>query len=366
MIERIKNMNIRGILKTVGILLLCTVVIITTAEVTHAWISRKWSTVISEDNIVIEANNALAFKLSDHDLGAQDQLNLALLLGVSSFVLRPVSNASGESEDFFTLYREQEPFRFVHVTTQSYWKQAGIDNGYIEGSFFILSGNLSDSTRSRYLYLNPESILEVFDEDQKAASAIRISMTVGNPAQNPTTFLFTKEGVTRNNPDGFSYTAVNNAKTVVGENTTWVMNGCPYYEGATETRTTEFGGANVVVPLIRNPEQFPDRYGYVMTTDPNDPDNLVYYSENGVNFIDPDTCLYKFSGDSSVQITLRVWLEGEDPYCVEEIAGKRLKLIISFGSATCSSNPNDAVEIGGKLVYPVIKSYEEETTAVNP
>ena len=375
MIERIKNSKKLKILVNVGTALLLVMALIAGTGMTYSWISRKSSTKFATDNMVIEANNSLAFKLTDTDNSAMNAMNLADLLGVENFILKPVSNLTGESPDFFWLNKTGDRPIFQHISSPdpsvaSLWANEGKTYGYIEGTFVIVCNDLREGEQ-RFVYLDPESFVDIATDEstdrEPAASALRVSLTVAGQ-----TWIFSKEGTTRTYIDGngmhqpYVYRAINNAsyeKTV--EDTTqtiYGIHGCPYFTDDTNVeRTTVFVKDNqsfdVSLPLTKTVNSFADFTGYVMDGD--DP----YADADGNNYIDPNLCLFKFDAQSSRGVTLRIWLEGEDALCEDPIAGTRLQLLLSFVSVTVSTTSSD-IQVGDQLIQNVYAVVDR--TEVNP
>ena len=124
--------------------------------VSFAWLRRNWTPYVEENGIKVSTSGSLAFKLVDYDdANVGMSINSILKLG-ENFVLKPVSNVSGRSEDFFVRNADEGvgKEKYEHLNVQDYVKltndtlssktysQMGIENGYIEREMIRINGKI--------------------------------------------------------------------------------------------------------------------------------------------------------------------------------------------------------------------------------
>lgn len=331
-----KNSRIKRL--AAGIMVLLSVSV-TLVSVSYSWIRRQWTPSVSGQNLRIEASGALAFKL---DGNVTNTVTLTDGLG-SGFVLRPVSNSSGKSEDFFSLDRsDNDEFKYAyeHITrdpNSTNWKSAASKYGYIETSFYILYGDGSDSSTSgssdgrvKFVYLDTAELKNSMENTLNAAQAARVSVSV-EKASKDVTYIF-------GNAENDNAFAITDEK----EGDTWIADGVRYY----------VPGSDYVVS--REVSEGVSLYKDVRVEDMKSY-NGGFTSLDGMEgtYVDPSRCLFEMqSRTANKKVTVRVWLEGCDPICSDDIAGLQLDLLMSFAAADCSAVP---VKAGEKEYYRVIE-----------
>lgn len=340
-----KSKSHNALLSNVLTVALVILLIAAVTQSTYSWISRKWSASVSQQRIRIEANNSIAFKLDDNSTDVTNGADLAKLIGgISTFVLKPVSNCTGRSDNFFKLDRTLNNEQFLHIEIQgeseSMWTTAGVENGYIESKIYIVgSGSAQDNT-TKYVFLNPASHIANASSESglDAAAAIRVSLTYAGLSNTQTTIVFSRDGVNRVDSDGskYSYRAISNAQNA---DKTYIFNGFGYYNESRTARANYREVDGQAYPLTQEVDvtEFSDYTGFVYDG------GEKYKDADGANYINADKCLFALPADQTKAVTIRVWLEGEDELCTEDIAGLEIDLLVSFDAITCVSTP---VEIG--------------------
>lgn len=335
------------IVEIVALILLLTLTVLQTS---YSWISRKWEATVSRQQIRIEAYNSIAFKLEDGSSATMKEADLLeLIQGTTNFVLRPVSNCTGGSEDFFKLERKdltKSGWQFVHITDpQKNWQATGSQNGYIETKIFIVgsdtvgsgSTQVDTSNRQRYVFLNPISHIEDYDDEKEypnsAADAIRVSLSYTDEYGQHTVIL-SKQGEERGN----SYKAISNVHLNPNDSdSAYLFDGCPYFTDNEMDRVNAKEDANGTLQTLTTDvdvQKITDYTGFVYD------ESGEKYIEDGYSYVDVDRCLFALplTENGQVALTIRVWLEGEDENCTDGengIAGRMIDLLLSFNAVTC-------------------------------
>ena len=317
-------------LKVIRPIALALVLVFLLSCATYAWMKRDWTPSIYQDNVKIVAGSSLTFLFNDQ---TQEEIRLNELIGKNDFTYKSVSNATGKSEDFFGLeystrgYLEDTlkklrlgPSSDSNQSLEMQYTQLGIENGYIDITFHIQSASTEEggSMFDQTIYLHKDShiaaatsyyengIKKEYPADQvalneQAAKAIRVSISTYK--------------------DDGSYD-----KTTIFTNDTEVHTGI----------TSHFDSQYKLNDYVAHGAKLYDKNGEPATT--------VNHSVDGSNIsfslkeVSPAT---KLDNASSVPlltikpgerraITVRIWLEGEDPLCKDEIAGSALDILIKF------------------------------------
>ncbi len=301
---------------------------------TYSWIRRTWVSSVYEEKIKIEANGSLAFKLKSDDDVARDSLSILNILNYKDFVFKPVSNFSGKSDDFFTVDRTTENTeKYLHLMPpngrieSSAYQELGKNYGYIEFRFLLVgdeervnenneNGNEEIKRQyTKYVFLDAGSFFDAYDPDAlqvNPADALRVSISV--VGDNNHTYLFKK-------PDaqgGMLHTAVNNAKDTSDTGTVvWKANGANFRnEDHEEATTFTYGGETLDIVKTCDALSLDQYDGGI-------------YKKDGKFYITPGKCLGWFSPGGQMWVSVRIWLEGTDPVCKDDIAGQRLKLYLN-------------------------------------
>lgn len=337
------------------------------ATTSYAWIKRQWTPSVYGDGIRIEAGSALAFRMNSEGAKAQTSVSLTGELG-ADFVLSPVSNCSGESRDFFTLDRSAESqadYRYRHVEqvgsagTRDGWTKAGIKNGYIEISFSVLGRDdkADDGLNNylKYVYLDGGSYLRssAGQGGIDCAEAIRISLTVdeAGTAEAPLSGRSASGGRTVILGTGErDFEALTNQTFEENGETRWLADGVKYYQDAGPGSETPliprtFAAGNVPLRKTVRMQDFSAYDGGITAKD-------------GARFADPEKCLTVIQPGQCKTITARVWLEGCDPLCSDDIAGLKLDLLLSFSALNCEISPET---VDGREMHRVMEPSADET-----
>ncbi len=287
--------------------------------VSYSWLRRDWRPKFEENNIQIQTGSTLAIRLISGQQLATITLN-DILHSPEEFRLKQVSNFTGRSEDFFNLSFEKgltiedATIQHINVDDDTYENNTlrGEHYGYVEISFFLI-GQTNSYEKTQYVFLDNLSHISVpenINEDLRPAyenliRAIRVSITVhgvgtgsGEGAQDGQTV-----GIYLDENRG--HTGINNKKNPDG--------------------TYMASGKSPMDKFIEGDEQL---------VKPNlDFQPLSYYtaalSEDGVSF-DSSRALFQMSSSETRRVTLRIWLEGTDDYCTNEISGLNFDIAIVF------------------------------------
>lgn len=319
-----KKINWLKVLRPIALAL---VLVFLLSYATYAWMKRDWTPSVSQDNVKIVAGSSLTFMYKGSEY---EDAKLNELIGDLDFTYKSVSCATGKSEDFYALeYSTKGPLEDTlkklvlnegSDSTQNLdmqYTQLGKDNGYIDITFHIKSDE-EGSIHDQAVYLHKDSYIRAaesyyengqvhtYSEDelklhQQAAKAMRISITTyrDNGTEESTVIYAHDEciqhtGITSQYVDGIGYVA-HGAKL-------YNSNGDP----ATEVKHL-IDGNSVPYPLKENR-------------------SVSKLSDAG------DTPLFVIKPGETRAITVRIWLEGEDPSCKDEIAGSALDILIKFSA----------------------------------
>ena len=288
---------------------------------TYAWMKRDWTPKIHQENVKIVAGSSLTFIYGNDEI---DDIAVNELLGEETFVFKSVSNCSGNSEDFFTLdYSTQgqyyDTFKKIslldlppeqqELTTK--YTELGKKYGYVELTFHIASAASGD-VYDKNIYLKDSFINGVVvsgdaaatTRNERAAEAVRISITAHATDTMPeTTTIFartatTHTGITNRWVDGYGY----------------VANGASRYD-----RTT-------------NPPTLADTVVFELNAATRE-EELKITSTGIKTFADfATTPLFVLEKSTQRAVTVRIWLEGEDSRCEDDIADSALDLLLQFSA----------------------------------
>lgn len=268
-----------------NIVTLCQLIILIT--ISFAWFSDKSSPSISENNIRVSSAEGLVIKLSP-DSEARTNINLSELLSDwDNFELNQMSSADGM--DFYTIdfgaglannlpmYKKIEPD--LSTGTMNMEKY-----GCIDYNFYF-----STEDFAKHIYFHKDTHLTGM-----AADSVRIAITVSK-AGTSTTSIFgnIKEDGTTAHP------YVTNAVIAPGE--------FDYSDVANELTANQ------------NVKVFESYNGGRGTSDN--------------STIDLNKVLFTMDANSTMKVNVKVWLEGGDINCDNEIADSTIDLLLKFGSA---------------------------------
>ena len=296
---------------------------------TYAWMKRDWTPSIHQDNVKIVAGSSLTFLYNGE---SKEDIQLNTLIGKEDFTYKSVSSATGKSEDFFALEystkgKYEDTLKKLALSeasdnTQSVdmqYTSLGLENGYIDITFHIQSASADEgSIYDQTIYLHKDSHIDAAQSyyengikkdytseqialNQQAAEAMRVSITTYNSdGSHDKTVIFTKSqeshiGITSDN--GTKY-GLNN----------YVAHGAKLYDApgkpATEVKHS-IDGELRTFPLKES----------AGATKLDDAGSIE---------------LLTIKPGETRAITVRIWLEGEDPLCQDEIAGTALDILIKF------------------------------------
>ncbi len=312
-----KRINWLRLLRPLSLIL---VIILLLTGYTYAWMKREWTPTITQENIKIAAGSSLAFQFAEtgetvDEISVNDLFNLG---EGKEFEFKSVSNFSGNSDDFFKLdysqgagyerYENIIPYADRNNDSPSYYRTKGIENGYIEMTFNVISP--SGEQGKKEIYITEESKIvpsDSSDEDaQKAVKAIRLSVTVhGDGNVLDETKIFASEEMSY-------HTAVTN-EWKDGEG--FIASGEYINEMDSEGVYKTDGNGN------------PVRDGELLK-------NATIYTFADFN----EQSLFTLEAGETKTLTVRIWLEGADEeHCYDDVAGSELDLLLQFSAKTIGS-----------------------------
>lgn len=327
-------------LKPIALLL---VLVLLLAATSYAWVKRNWQPTIEQKGLTVSTGGSLAFKLSSGGSATTYfSINDQFPLYGDNFELQPLSSVSGDGSDFFNIDRStgKPTFNKVFPTADTAYAF-----GYIEISFLIVSNEddiYSDNSGkyTRFVYIDPESILQDTADfgSSSAADAIRISLTtMTNTSVVPQTILLwnRKEGTEEAKK---AHVAVNPglSESYNVDNPADPNNFAVHGKEVPIDKQFEF---NEQLHRENDKIQPLDYYcGYQKTGDG---------SDLTVDKTQPDPehrCLFSIAAGDTRSIILRIWLEGQDPNCTDQLAARQLDLKLIFNSYLYDNEAHKVVE----------------------
>ncbi len=322
---------------------------ITLISFSAAWVRRDWNPMVYEERIEIQTGGSLAIRLDDTG-NAFNTIRLNEIVGVENFRLKQVSNLTGRSEDFFGLKVEDnmQNATLTHLTPtggEDYTTLAK-NNGYIEVRFLLVGKSQADSF-NQYIYLSEDSNLSILSELEHLKdddpteyakqlamiNAIRISITVHTSTNASEEKHYCLRKTKAGDPvSELSYPiadhlAIRNSKNEDGS----------YFA---DGKSLFSSGTTVDSELTATTDAFKD-FAYYQAAYKKDPDT-------GTETLDTSRCFFMMQPTESRWVTLRVWLEGCDPGCTNDIAGMLFNLSIRFDSvnrpADTATTPTEPAE----------------------
>ncbi len=295
-----------ALLKPMALLL---ALILLLSVTSYAWIKRNWQPTIEEAGISVSTGGSLAFVFTDGGTPVTDALLNEYVPEFRDFSFKPVSNYSGKAPDFFNIARMDDRRVFSHLDGNPGMATA---RGYIDISFLMMSneGNEENVGQfTRYVYLNSEQcVLKDAEEhgSPSAAAAVRICIDVANGG---TYLLWNREEDSTE-----KHIAVTNDVDAEGR---YVA------DGKDLNINNQFQFDNRVHKKNDQIKSLSHYCGY---------DRL----ESGALDTDSpnpqDRCLFSIPSGGSVLVTLRIWLEGQDPNCTDSISADKIDLKLVFDS----------------------------------
>ncbi len=293
------------------------------AYASFSWIKREWSPKIYQDNISIHTSGALVFKFDHTGENITTSATVNEILGQNNFALKPVSSCSGMVGEFFNIeYGEaagNETFYHLNYRTEGYGSEMtmGTAKGYVVLNFKLqlLQADEND-TAVRYIYINPESYIRSSDDSMAdVASAVRVSIYC--PRGGMTTPII----VGTNEADDKHCVGVTNARDESNENI-FVADGEKLFDAFDPSNP--YGDTS-----IRNPDA--DTGEELLLTQ--DVHRLSDYNggDDHSNF-DKSKILFEMVPGTDMDVTVCIWLEGEDPLCNDQVTDNKLDLRIQFSA----------------------------------
>ena len=229
-----------------------------------------------------------------------DVVSLNEVVGLESFVFKQVSSQDGETFFWkdFTPTLNDEPAVYKKVTDLQ-------KEHYIDTKFAL---KLDDSlSEPKYIFIHPDSMLysENFGISSDVAKAIRISLQYEDIDENgkPVTYSY----ILGKTPDGLD----------VDYSTLAVL---PDADGKNDKDITATNQQTVY--------------------------NIDYFNAGWDNYtkgqldhnftVDPARTLFKLNPGGIRWVNMRIWLEGADENCKNEIAGQSFDMILKFDSVSVS------------------------------
>ena len=288
---------------------------------TYTWVSRNWTPSIKSDDINIASSGALVISILGDDAAVHTEVSLNDVVGLSvddSFTFKQVSSQDGVNffwKDFSpTIGGDNAPI---------FWKIGSSDiqkKNYIDTKFCL---QLDDSLKtSKYIFIHPETVINYIKDNPDYPDlnkAIRISLTYDKEIYTGTSVQTVSETIILAdlaNNDG----AINvREDDTVDELYRAVLSDA---DGKTDETDSGALGYQTVYGL--------QYFNCGRTSfDKDDP-----FNDSNYNFKrDESKTLFKLNPGEQKWITMRIWLEGQDENCIEQIAGEKFNLVLKFDSA---------------------------------
>ncbi len=311
----------RKYLKILKHLTLLTVTLMLFTYVSYSWIRREWTPSVEQTNIKIVTSGALVFQMGE---GSEysDSETINEILGIDDFELKPVSNCTGESDDFFALNFNDEMGweKYEHLSIANYpdYTTMGKANGYLEFNFVLYAPG--EDNVLRYVYLDEAYVKDSNTENSYYSECIRVSIT------NKTTDETWMFGM----GDSTGKTAITNDKS----GGAYVANGALYYKTYDPASEANSVPATTIIYKDGNNrndtgKSLENEQNYIGFSEKNGKTNGKFDTEKTLFTLD--------SGNSTkgVTIVVRVWLEGADPKCQpKDILEPEIDLKLKFSSFT--------------------------------
>ncbi len=330
--------------------------IVTLFSFSFSWIKRDWSPTVEQEGITITATSALSIILGGNPA---DVIKLQDVLGVESINLRQVSNATGESNDFFYLesdgrIQNSVIHRVTRDETNSNDNKYSLEHhGYVEFKFMITGKSASDSLD---VYLSKTSYLKaptftVNAEEAKKTVEAAIAKDGKYEAGDDT---ITKDDINKNTTSD-NYVAW--VKAAYNARYNKLLNAIRISittsaikdDGAEDTsvyKTIGLIGGTGATHTGLNPDVVKNGDKLYIDGNPNAAFIANYGKfQNFETFVQgAETPILTMKSSSIHYITIRVWLEGTDDNCTEDIAGLKFDLLLQFDSKPTESTETESTE----------------------
>ena len=309
--------------KTVRPIALILVLILLLSYSTFAWMKRDWTPTIRESGVRIVAGSSLVFLFKGEEV---KDASINELLETESFAFKSVSNCSGLSEDFFALnyspkgtyfdkFNHLSPEKELSEEDQSY-TLLGKKYGYVDLEFMVRA---PEGEGAKQIRLSNESKIDAYNNSEKGANAVkamRVSITVPNTDTTDTTDVKTIIFTTRKDE---SENLVHKGITNVVNGGKYLADGIQRYDSSKQL-VTKIGEHDLVVA-------------------PSSPTVLRYLPEAGTVAADDAVySLFVLQPGEQASMSVRIWLEGEDEDCTDDLVlGGELDILLKFAAAAVNS-----------------------------
>lgn len=301
----------------------------------YAWIKREWSPYLYSPELTVQTNGSLSIKLAESGT-SMNSINLNSILGLNdNFKLQQVSSLTGEADTFFGIdyssTRGNEKLKYLDRGTTSASTFAH-SKGYIEQVFILVCQATEQGATAftKYIFIDSSSsYIALYNSATNttldASEALRCSITIesgsisGISGSSNIHYLFKRTVDPTHKHVGATYT-VPAGQTL------------PTEDGKNIYVTDEYGTLSyneTVCATNNNVHTFSDFNGGGL-----DPDT------NSYSLLTAQNSLFTMSNVESRKVTIRLWLEGYDENCKDEIAGSKILFKIVFKSIDISSSSN--------------------------
>lgn len=296
---------------TKKLLLLMTIawILLLTVVFSHSWIARNWTPSISQPNITISSSSALLISLTEDSTDLQSTVSLNTVLNTEDFTLMQVSSSDGaifHTVDFLPTLNQKSPV----------FTNENIENRYIDFTFYLKRqiNNNPDAAMDKLVYIHPESHINSIVDGEDISRAIRIAITIDN---SPPIILANCE-----EKDGGQY---NGSRNTTASNST--ANGLDVYDNYTSTESNlQYNTAATATQTAYGLYYYNGGRSAADFTDDNDPTNDYDFTPNA------SRALVRMATGQVCKVNLKIWLEGGDETCDEDIAGKVFDFLLKFDS----------------------------------
>lgn len=283
-----KTVKLMSILSVIWILVLCMLF-------SYSWVARNWTPSLAQERISIASTGSLVIGLSDDT--THNSVNLNDLISEDAFSFKQVSSAEGVvfyTVDFLPVLDDEPP-----IFTNE------IKDRFIEVDFYLKTqpNNDSEINFSKYVFIHPETFISD-DSPTNVSDAIRIGITV--------------DGVNNNKPFILGNTGNTNEAVVGAIAADTDALDKPLYEDHTTKEKYN-----------------PDATTHQMVYD-------LHYFNGGrpadaafddYDFtVNPERMMFTIGPGEIKHVNLKIWLEGGDENCVDEIAGEVFSILLKFDS----------------------------------
>ena len=302
--------------RTIRPIALALVLVTLLTYATYAWMKRDWTPTLRENNVKIVAGSSLVFMF---DNKVVEDVAINELMG--EFVFKSVSNSSGESDHFFALnyspkgeyYDSFKNLSLNELSAEDRNSTApytilGQKHGYVELTFKV-KAPAGDNEKDKRIYLDSDSKIGAAAQGDatkgaNAVKAMRVSITVPdseNGNETTKTIIYSQDGTHKGITNAF----------VEGKG--YVANDANRYNPVgSEMLTTSVDGHKLVIA--------PSEQNTVKTEVKSLP-------------ITDDGYLFTLKKATEEELTVRIWLEGEDANCTDEkVLGAALDILVKFAA----------------------------------